>query len=63
MAYWTRLSGPGYKLKDRRRQIKYNANTLVISLPRKVTHITQSYTNNTNRKHNTYYQSDTTYLP
>jgi hypothetical protein len=59
-ANWTRLPG-GHRLGGRRRQTKYNAHTLVTSLPRKVTHITQSSTNNANRKHNDCYQSDTSY--
>jgi hypothetical protein len=50
-ANWTWLPG-GHRLRGRRRQTKYNAHTLVTSLPRNVTHITQSYTNNANRKHN-----------
>jgi hypothetical protein len=58
MANWTRLPG-GHRLRGRRRQTKYNAHTLVTSLPRKVTYITQSYTNNANQKHNSCYQSDT----
>jgi hypothetical protein len=60
MANWTRLPG-GQRLRGRRQQKSYNAHTLVTSLPRKVTHITQSYTNNANQKHNNCYQSDTSY--
>jgi hypothetical protein len=61
MANWTRLPG-GRRLGGRIRQTKYNARTLVTSLPTKVTHITHSYTNNANRKHNNSHQSDTSYL-
>jgi hypothetical protein len=61
MANWTRLPG-GHRLRGRRRQTRYNAHTLVTPLPRKVTHITQSYTKNANRKHNNCYQSDRSYL-
>jgi hypothetical protein len=51
MANWTRLPAAGTDW-GRRRQTKYNARKLVILPPRKDTHITQSYTSNTNRKHN-----------
>jgi hypothetical protein len=61
MANWTWLPGK-HRLRDRRWQTKYNAHKSFTSLPRKVTHITQSYTTNANRKNNGGYQSDTAYL-
>jgi hypothetical protein len=61
VANWTRLPGDkDSRVEDGKRNCTHTSGTL---LPRKVTHMTQSYTNKASRKHNNCYHSDTAYLP